>query len=164
MLMVVPQHQHYYASPPPDAFTRFLFRIWRHTPTWAAPVSILVCFLGGAAYTLFTNPTDANAAASPTCLIKLTTGFDCPGCGGTRAFWYVLHGDLPAAARSHLVAVFAAPFLIYLFVVWSAKTVFGRRLPPLHLSAKTISIFLGAWAVFAVLRNLPWAPFTWFFV
>ena len=24
----------------------------------------------------------------------LTTGLDCPGCGGTRAAWYLMHGDL----------------------------------------------------------------------
>ena len=57
------------------------------------------CFGGAAAYVLYTNPTDGNADSVPTCLVKLTTGFDCPGCGGTRAFYYALHGNLPAAAR-----------------------------------------------------------------
>ncbi len=108
---------------------------------------------------------DANAFSSPTCLVKLATGFDCPGCGGTRAFWYLLHGNVSAAARSHIMAVFAAPFLAYMYVAWAVNLMFGNgRLPVLRLSPKTISMFLAVWGAFSVLRNLPWAPFTWFFV
>jgi hypothetical protein len=137
---------------------------WSRGPAWSAPLAILTCFAGGVAYTLASHPTEVGATASPTCLVKLTTGFDCPGCGGTRAFWYLLHGNLPAAARSHLVAVFATPFLVYLYVAWAANLVFKRKLPTLRFSPRTISTFLIVWGVFTVLRDLPWAPFTWFFV
>jgi hypothetical protein len=149
---------------PTDPVSRLLARVWQRVPVWALPVSVLVCFLGGVAYVLYTDPTDGGAASSPTCIVRLTTGFDCPGCGGTRAFWYLLHGNVPAAARSHLLAVFAAPFLVYAYVTWVARAAFGWRLPALRLSPKTVSLFLAAWGVFAVLRNLPWAPFTLFFV
>lgn len=149
---------------PADPVTRLLLRIGRRLPGWGAPLAVAVCFVGGVAYTLLSHPTVSGANDSPTCVLKLTTGFDCPGCGGTRAFWYLLHGDLPAAARSHLIAVFAAPFLIYMYVAWAARSAFGLRLPSLRFGPKTVSIFLGVWAAFAVLRNLPWAPFTWFFV
>jgi hypothetical protein len=149
---------HYHPAPPP--VTRF----WQRGPAWTGPAAILVCFASGIAYTLAAHPNEIPATANPTCLVKLTTGFDCPGCGGTRAFWYLLHGNVPAAARSHMVAVFAAPFLIYLYVAWAANLVFKRKLPTLRFSPKTISIFLAAWAAFTILRNLPWAPFTWFFV
>jgi hypothetical protein len=60
--------------------------------------------------------------------------------------------------------VFAAPFLVYAYLTWVAKAAFGWRLPALRLSPKMVSLFLAAWGVFAVLRNLPWAPFTLFFV
>ncbi len=148
----------------PDPFTRFVMGFSTKAPRWSAPLLVAVCFLGGVAYTLATNPTDAGAAASPTCLIKLTTGFDCPGCGGTRALWYLVHGDLPAAARSHLLAVFAFPFLIYIYVAWTARVVFNKHLPQLRISPTVTGVFIAIWAVWAVLRNLPWAPFTWFFV
>jgi Protein of unknown function (DUF2752) len=137
---------------------------WARRPAWAAPLAILACFGGGVAYTMIAHPTEISATASPTCLVKLTTGFDCPGCGGTRAFWYLLHGNIPAAARSHMVAVFAAPFLIYLYAAWAANLVFKRELPMLRFTPRTISMFLVVWAGFTILRNLPWAPFTWFFV
>ncbi len=65
----------------------------------------------------------ADADAAPSCLLKLTTGFTCPGCGGTRAAWYLLHGDLGAAARHHLLFVFAVPFLIYMYVAWAGRAV-----------------------------------------
>jgi hypothetical protein len=141
-----------------------LTRLATRTPLWVGPAAVLACMAGAAGYTLVSNPTAAAADAVPTCLVKYTTGFDCPGCGGTRALWYLLHADLPAAARHHAIAVFAAPFLVYLYVAWVAQRVFHRRLPQLRLSPTTLGIFLGAWGVFSVLRNLPWAPFTWFFV
>jgi hypothetical protein len=148
-----------------DRFSQFMVRFWARSPRWAAPLAILTCFSGGVAYTLAVHPAGSGAFSSPSCLIKLSTGFDCPGCGGTRAFWYLLHGDIPAAARSHLLAVFAAPYLVYMYLAWSVNLVSKRwKLPTLKLSPLAVSLYLAAWAVFSVLRNLPWAPFTWFFV
>jgi hypothetical protein len=148
----------------PDKFSTFALRLWSRSPAWASPVAILVCFLGGAAYTLASHPASSDAASTPNCLIKLTTGFDCPGCGGTRAFWFLMHGNLAGAARSHLLAVFAAPYLVYMYVAWATGQMFQWKLPVLRITPKAISIFLAVWAVFSVARNLPWAPFTWLYV
>lgn len=150
----------YYAPPPPGRLSRLLAR----SPRWLAPVAGLTCMAGAVGYTVAVDPTDTAPDAAPTCLLKLTTGFDCPGCGGTRAFWYLLHGDLPAAARHHILFVFALPFLLYLYAAWAGQRVFGRRLPPLRITPKVIAVFLGAWFVFTIARNLPWAPFTWLYV
>jgi hypothetical protein len=158
-------HPHPHVIVSGDRFSRFMFRLWSRSPRWAAPLAVLVCFAGGLVYVFGSNPTGQDAFSSPTCLVKLTTGFDCPGCGGTRAAYFLIHGNLPAAARSHLMAVFAAPFLLYMYLAWSFNLMTrGRRLPMLRLSPLTISIFLIAWAVFSILRNLPWAPFTWLYV
>ena len=152
--------------PPPkqDRFTRFVIRVHARSPRWLAPVLALGCIGGALGYTMFSNPTDGAPDAAPTCLLKLTTGLDCPGCGGTRAAWYLMHGDLAAASRHHIVFVFAVPFLIYLYVAWAVKAAFGKQLPTLRISPLTIGVFLGVWFAFSVLRNLPWAPFTWFYV
>ena len=56
------------------------------------------------------------------------------------------------------------PFLIYLYVAWAGNLVFKWKLPQLRITPKTIAIFLSAWGGFMVLRNLPWEPFTYFFV
>ncbi|MFI6759533.1 DUF2752 domain-containing protein [Micromonospora sp. NPDC050417] len=148
----------------PDRITRFFDRIATRSPRWLAPIAVLACFGGAVGYTLYADPTRSAPDAAPTCLLKLTTGLDCPGCGGTRAFWYLLHGDLPAAARHHILFVFAVPFVVYLYLAWASKQLFGWRLPRLTVGPMTIGIFLGAWMAFSVLRNLPWAPFTWFYV
>jgi hypothetical protein len=151
-------------APPPDRFSRVTARLLARTPRWTAPAAIFTCFVGAGAYVLATDPTDGTAASVPTCLLKLTTGFDCPGCGGTRAFWYVLHGNLPAAARHHALFVFALPFLLYIYVAWAAREVLRVRLPALRISPQAIAVFLIVWGAFSVVRNLPWSPFTWLYV
>jgi hypothetical protein len=154
-----------YLQAEPDRFTRFMYRLWERSPNWSAPAAIATCFGGAVAYTMIAVPSTIDSAAyTPTCLVKLTTGFDCPGCGGTRAFWYLIHGNLPAAARHHAMFVFAVPFLVYMYVAWSANLMFKRKLPMLPITPVTISVFLIAWLAFSVLRNLPWAPFTWLYV
>jgi hypothetical protein len=143
---------------------RFITRAARRTPAWAGPAALAGCCAAASAYVLWSNPTDGGADALPTCLVKLTTGYDCPGCGGTRAFWYLLHGDLPAAAQHHMLFVFAVPFLIYAYVAWVAGAVFKVRLPQLRLSMRGVAVVLCVWAAFTVLRNLPFAPFSLFYV
>jgi hypothetical protein len=149
---------------PPSKVSLFILRAYERTPRWAAPAAIAACFLGVASYVWVSNPTAAGAADPPTCLVKLTTGLDCPGCGGTRAFYFLMHGNLPEAVRHHAIAVFAAPFLVWLYVAWAVNHVWGRSVPMPRFSAKTVSLFLGAWAVFMVVRNIPIAPFTYLFV
>lgn len=152
-----------YVAPPPGRFASFMARLWARSPRWLAPVAILACFGGAVAYVLGREPIDG-AADQTTCLLKYTTGYDCPGCGGTRAFFFLIQGNLPAAARHHLVFVFAVPFLVYLYAAWAGKLVFGWRLPVLRPGPRTISALISVLVAFAVLRNLPWAPFTWFYV
>jgi hypothetical protein len=149
---------------PDDRLGRFMLQTWDRSPRWAAPLAVLFCFFGGVAYTLLTHPTSSGAASTPNCIIKLTTGFDCPGCGGTRAFYYLMHGNVLAAARSHLVLVFAAPYLVYMYVAWAAGAMLNWKVPTFRPSPRAISVFLGVWLAFSVLRNLPWAPFTWLYV
>ncbi|MGN9776741.1 DUF2752 domain-containing protein [Micromonospora sp. H33] len=153
-----------YPAPEPDRLTRFVVRLYERSPRWAVPLAALGCVAAGIGYALISDPTRSAPDAAPTCLLKLTTGLDCPGCGGTRALWYVLHGDLPAAARHHFLFVFALPFLAYLFVAWAGKQAFGWRLPELRIDSRLIGVVLAAWFAFSVLRNLPWAPFTALYV
>ncbi len=153
-----------YVVPPPGRLTRLMLRAYERAPVWTGPLAVLFCFVGAAGLVIWDNPAASDASSTPTCLVKLTTGFDCPGCGGTRAFWYLMHGNVAAAARYHVIATFAAPFLVYAYIAWVANKVFRRRLPMLRVSPRAVTIFLAAWGIWSVARNLPWAPFTWFFV
>lgn len=152
-----------FRTPPPGRFSAFLMRWVARQPRWLAPVAILACFGSAAAYVMVNEPVDS-AGDVTTCVVKLTTGFDCPGCGGTRAFFYLLQGNLPAAARHHLLFVFAVPFLVYAYAVWAGNRVFRWRLPALRPGPLAIGVFLTTLGVFTVLRNLPFLPFIWFFV
>jgi hypothetical protein len=153
-----------YVTRPPGRFTRFVVRMVERSPRWAAPAAVAVCFAGAASYVWVLNPTNTGATDVTTCIVKLTTGLDCPGCGGTRAFYYLMQGDLPEAARHHALAVFAAPFLVWIYLAWTVKAVWGKQLPMPRIGAKTVSVYLAVWAVFMVVRNLPWAPFTSLYV
>ncbi len=154
-------YQYSYVAPPKGRLARLAERM----PRWAAPLGLTTLLSGGVAYTLLMQPTATSATSVPTCVMKLFTGFDCPGCGGTRAAWYLLHGDIPAAAHHHALMVFAAPFLAYMYVSWTLNRLANRTvLPVLRLSSGTLIGFLVAWLVFSVARNLPWAPFDWLFV
>ena len=152
------------APPPPGRVTRLAQRFWYGSPAWVAPAAMLVCMSGAVGYTLAADPAAAEAGAPPSCLLKFTTGFDCPGCGGTRAAWFLLHGDLPAAARHHAVFVFAVPFLLYMFAAWALRRSFGFNVPQLSVPPWVIGTFLAVWGVWSVLRNLPWSPFRQFYV
>ncbi|ASW54082.1 DUF2752 domain-containing protein [Plantactinospora sp. KBS50] len=147
-----------------DRLTRWVLRMHARAPRWSAPLAALGCMAAAATYTLISNPTTSAPDAPATCLLKLTTGLDCPGCGGTRAMWYLLHGDLPAAARHHLIWVFVLPFLLYLYLSWAMERGFGVRLPKLRISSRTIGLVLAVWVAFSIARNLPWAPFTALYV
>jgi hypothetical protein len=159
------EHPYAYAYAPPGRIGGFFQRLGQRMPMWLAPAGVAVCGAAGVAYTLLADPTNIDADARPTCVMKLLTGMDCPGCGGTRAAWYLLHGNIAAAARHHAPLVFATPFVLYMYVAWTLGIVVKRKLlPQLRLPNTVLAGFLGAWIVFSVVRNLPWAPFTWLYV
>ncbi|WP_279580524.1 DUF2752 domain-containing protein [Fodinicola feengrottensis] len=117
----------------------------------------------GLVWVLRFNPTDNVADPTGPCPWHALTGINGPGCGGTRAFYYLVHGDLIDAARNHLPFTIAAPFLLYWWIAWLTNTFFGIRLPRLKPSALTVAVFIVSSVVFTtVLRNIPLGPMAWF--
>ncbi|HEV2087512.1 MAG TPA: DUF2752 domain-containing protein [Cryptosporangiaceae bacterium] len=153
----------YSPPPPPGRLERFFVALWTR-PTWLAPLAILGCMGLAVTYVLQNDPTDNQRDLFGPCAFKAVTGLDCPGCGGTRMVWYLLHGDLVQAGRHHLMALLAAPVLGWAFLAWGVKRIFGISLPTKRVPPVVWGGFLVASLVFAVLRNLPWEPFSWFFV
>lgn len=94
----------------------------------------------------------------PTCLFHKLTGWNCPGCGATRALHSLLHGEVRAGLRDNALVAGVLPLLVGL-EVWN----FFRR----RRGQRTVSVFtpfrlwlvLAVMAVFTVLRNLP--AFAW---
>jgi hypothetical protein len=157
-------YEHYeWNYAPPSRIERIAMAAWSK-PSWLAPLAILGCIGAAGTYVLNNNPTDAGLDPLGPCAFKLLTGLDCPGCGGTRMVWYLLHGDIFQAARYHIVALIAIPILAYAYVAFAARRLFNVTLPTKRIPLVGILGFLVFWVVFAVLRNLPWAPFDWFYV
>ena len=136
--------------------------LWRQPP-WLAPILALVPFAAAAVWVELFNPTDGTPDPTGPCTWHMLTGINGPTCGGTRMFYYLIHGNLIQAARFHLPALIAAPVLAYLWLRWTLARVFGVQLPAVRLS-KGVLIGYGVFFIVfsAVLRNLPIAPFTWF--
>ena len=129
---------------------------------WAS-LGVLGFMSAAAAFVLRFNPTDRVVDPTGACLWHAATGINGPTCGGTRMFYYLLQGDVVQAARHHLVALIGVPFAVYAFVAWSTRVWFGWSLPPLRLGRWVYVGYAAAWLLYAVvLRNLPWAPFSWF--
>lgn len=62
------------------------------------------------------------------CLFHLLTGYYCPGCGGTRAVRYLLHGEIWKSIQYHplvLYIVVAAAVELFRLIAdyWKKKTI-----------------------------------------
>lgn len=141
-------------------------RVPARWPTGAVRAAVLGTWgvLGAAVgYVLAFNPTDRIPDPSGPCLWHLLFHINGPACGGTRMVWYLLHGNLVQAARQHLVALVGVPFAGYALIAWTVAAFTTRRWPRLRLPPWAYLAYLLAWLVYStVLRNLPWAPFSWF--
>lgn len=68
--------------------------------------------LAGAVWFYCTIP--AETMGEITCPLRLAHGMYCPACGGTRAFLYLLHGQLLHSLYYHpVIAVTLAEFLVF---------------------------------------------------
>ncbi len=112
----------------------------------------LLLALGAAAciVLLLAPPGSPRAKWLPKCMFHRWTGLYCPGCGATRALSALLHGDLKASLHNNLLLVPGCAMLAVLIV----KPGISLKRP---VAVAVAAIVIG----FAVLRNLPFAPFTY---
>jgi len=98
----------------------------------------------------------------PQCVFYRCTGLYCPGCGATRALYYLMHGDLVTALHDNAMLVILLPYLLWgLYVLgrrlWSRKEPLRpqRMMPPALAWTLAVGVIS-----FGVLRNVPVFPFT----
>jgi Protein of unknown function (DUF2752) len=127
------------------------------------PAGVWLTLGAATAWVLAFNPTDRTPDPTGPCLWHMLTGINGPTCGGTRMFWYLLHGNLVQAARHHLAALIGLLYGLYALTVWTVNTYGGRRLPLWRPGRAATAGYIGFFFLYAVvLRNLPWQPFAWF--
>lgn len=97
----------------------------------------------------------------PGCVFRRLSGWNCPGCGGTRATLALLAGDLPRALRMNplLVVLAGAALVLGLRAVWRERRGHVPAFP--DLSWRWGMTLVLAVLAFALLRNLPWWPVAW---
>ena len=94
-------------------------------------------------------PGSPAAQRLPKCLFHEWTGLYCPGCGSTRALYALLHGDLKTSLHDNLLLIPAG-------LTAAALIVRPRIVLRRPVAVAIIAVVVG----FAVLRNIPCAPFT----
>lgn len=118
----------------------------------------IATFVLGSSLVWLINPSNLNFM--PVCPLYSLTGIACPGCGLTRGFHALFHGDVMTAldynALIPLFVLLFAFFLISMLLV----AVRGRGFPKWAYSPKPLFGFFVLLMVFGVLRNLPYYPFS----
>jgi hypothetical protein len=122
-----------------------------------AAAGILIGGVGAFAVAYF-DP--VNAGFFPVCPFYQATGFACPGCGLTRGFHALFHGDvLGALDYNALIPVYFFVFA-YLGISMFLISVRGRGLSFAAFKPRLVYSFVVVFCVFAVVRNLPVYPFS----
>ena len=125
----------------------------------AIPPALAVAGAAAAcAFVLAADPTTPGGV-SPPGPTKALFGIVCPGCGAARMLYSLLHGDVGAAVAYNAVGVVSLALILWTLVAWTASRLSGRRLPRWEAwrwSPIMVGIVVAVWAV---ARNLPFAPF-----
>ena len=119
-------------------------------------ISLAVIVLAITAYYFVDNPTKTSFGIP--CLFHSATGLYCPGCGGQRAFYALLHGDILKAFQANLLLFIVLP----LIGLKLSEEVTGRKvLPEALYSRRLIIVTVLLLIIFFVIRNIPYEPFTY---
>ena|SRR5215210_2003730 len=113
---------------------------------------------GASVFVWYFNP--STQGFFPVCPLFKLTGIACPGCGLTRGFHALFHGDILTALDFNAMLPVYAVFFGYLFLAMFLIAVRGRGISFNFLRPSVIWGFLIVSLVFAVLRNLPFYPFS----
>jgi len=95
----------------------------------------------------------AESSFYPRCPFYACTHLLCPGCGGTRALYWMLHGNLHEALHYNALLTGLAP-LVLLWLAWCWYHAERRGRFPSVPWPKTVAVCLGVVSLaFAVVRN-----------
>lgn len=95
----------------------------------------------------------------PQCPLHSLTGLNCPGCGLTRGFHALFHGDILTALHFNALLPIYALIFGYLFLGMILVAVRGRGLSVSVFPPYFLWTFLILSLLFGILRNLPFYPF-----
>ncbi len=117
--------------------------------------SVLVLSMALAVLFLF-NP--SHYSFYPRCMLYVTTGIYCPGCGSQRALYQLVHGHLAAALRCNLLLILSLPYLAFTFARYSLCWLAHKPLPPFVIRARWLKLLTAVLIVFAIHKRYPLRP------
>ncbi|MEO8503317.1 MAG: DUF2752 domain-containing protein [Acidobacteriota bacterium] len=102
----------------------------------------------------------AEDGKSSLCFVRRFVGLPCPGCGMTRAFAALAHGDLAAAWHWHPLSPAVAAELFLGWLVWglwalSGRWLLTRRAVNLTLAGNGVALLV-VWFWRLATDSLPW--------
>ena len=115
-----------------------------------------ISMAAGSGFTAYFDPTTTHFF--PVCPLYAITGFACPGCGLTRGFHALFHGDVVTALDFNALIPVWAVILSYVFVSLILQAVRGKGLPMWPTNPRFMWVFMIVLLVFGILRNLPFYP------
>jgi hypothetical protein len=130
----------------------------------AAPVATIGLGVAGAVAVWVGDPTSSGGMPLPPCPSKLLFGVCCPGCGGTRMLYSLMHGDLASAAHYNAVSLVVVLLLCWSLAAWVVGSWQGRRIRTWLHWRWTAPVTLAVFSTWFVIRNLPFPPFSGLYV
>jgi hypothetical protein len=121
-------------------------------PTKFAGIVLAATALGVGATVFFFNP--ATHGFYPVCTFHKLTGWNCPGCGATRALYALLHGRFATAMHDNALFVLGLAAMAMRGGRFLAKKRSGQATGE-FFPTKFLWPLLIVALVFTVLRNLP---------
>ncbi len=122
--------------------------------------TVWMALVTGAVFLFFINPSAPANQWFPKCPFLLLTGYQCPGCGSTRACYQLLHLHPFAAFKFNPLMMLTLPFIVYGFLGYTRSAITGKPqrrvfIPPFYMWA-----WLALLIIFWIFRNTPWYPFS----
>jgi Protein of unknown function (DUF2752). len=104
---------------------------------------------------------DMNDSGNALCSFRELTGLECPGCGGQRSIFFLLHGDILKALHCNAFFIIATPFLSYFYYMAVRVYILGQKEQLKNFIFKpwfgySLLIFV---IIFFILRNITIWPF-----
>lgn len=106
----------------------------------------------------YINPEETNLGF--TCSFKEFTGLNCPGCGGQRAFHFLLHGEFWKALQYNIFIYFIPLFIYLLYVIIEVYLFKNKKFQQGFIFSNQFGkIVLIVIILYTILRNIPCKPF-----
>ncbi len=119
---------------------------------WLAVASVTI-------FLFLFNPASPSNQFFPRCPFRLLTGWQCPGCGTTRACYQLLHLHPVVAFKLNPLMVLTLPFIVYGFLGFTRSAITGQPQRRVFIPSTYLWAWLALIVFFWIFRNTPWYPF-----